>query len=353
MNKQEHTQKIIQLLEEVVARTTLINKDPDRELCLEVDLVMEDLRRLYRHYSMLKNICEQGHDFAVKGAASRKEHVPSFFTDPEPPVESKPLPTEDQEPPQRPDKQAATAPESATRSENQEPPAPETATESGNHATPAAGSATGSENQETPAPGSATRSENQETTASDSATGSENQETPAPETATGSVHQEPPFKMEPPRVVPSPTPSARPVPRPASKTASSKGNNGKSIIDMFAENQSKSIGDKLGGEDNSLHQRISSQKEDKSIGARLQQYPISNIREAIGLNEKFLFINELFGGDIDAYHDAINRLNDIGSMKLAFDYLNTLTGMHGWDAGRSAETIEKLANFVQRRYMNA
>lgn len=159
--------------------------------------------------------------------------------------------------------------------------------------------------------------------------------------------------MEPPTVMPSPTHSAQPAPRPVSKPVSSKGSNGKSVIDMFAENQAKSIGDKLGGEDNSLHQRISSQKEDKSIGARLQHYPISNIREAIGLNEKFLFINELFNGDIEAYNDAINKLNDIGSVKQAFDYLNTLTGIYGWDAGRSAETIEKLANFVQRRYMSS
>ena len=100
-----------------------------------------------------------------------------------------------------------------------------------------------------------------------------------------------------------------------------------------------------------MHQRIASQKEDKSIGTRLQQQPIGHIKEAIGLNEKFLFINELFNGDIQAYNEAIANLNDMGDLTSAFDYLNKLTKDQGWDAGRSAETIEKLASFVQRRYM--
>lgn len=129
-----------------------------------------------------------------------------------------------------------------------------------------------------------------------------------------------------------------------------RNNQSKSVIDLFSQQNSRSIADHLGKADNSLHQRILSQKEDKSIGTRLQQHPIDNIRDAIGVNEKFLFINELFHGDIQAYNQAISRLNEAGSMENAFAFLNSLTKELGWDAGQMAETVEKLAGFVQRRY---
>lgn len=125
----------------------------------------------------------------------------------------------------------------------------------------------------------------------------------------------------------------------------------KTVIDLLSTNGKKTIGDQYVEVDNSINKRISANKEDKSIGARMQQKPVSNIKEVIGVNEKFLFINELFDGNIQEYHDAIARLNDMQGMQEAFDYLNVLSEKYSWDASRSSSTIEKLANYVQRRYM--
>ena len=160
------------------------------------------------------------------------------------------------------------------------------------------------------------------------------------------------------------SPASQPADSPARQPAASsgqaerkshgdaKGSNGRTVIDLFSQQHTRSIGDQLGQDDNSLHQRISSQKEDKSIGARLQQHRINNIKDAIGLNEKFLFINELFGGDIQVYNEVIAKLNNMETLKEAFDYLNELTNIHHWDTKRSTETIDKLAGFVQRRYLD-
>ncbi|MDR4988705.1 MAG: hypothetical protein RG741_07720 [Bacteroidales bacterium] len=123
------------------------------------------------------------------------------------------------------------------------------------------------------------------------------------------------------------------------------------VLDLLSPFSQKTIGDKYLGEDNSLHQRIAVDKEDKSIGARLQQEPVASIKDVIGVNEKFLFINELFEGNIEVYNGAISRLNEMPDMQAAFDHLNELGKRHSWDAGRSSATIEKLANLVQRRYM--
>lgn len=116
-------------------------------------------------------------------------------------------------------------------------------------------------------------------------------------------------------------------------------------------NKKTVVADKLGGSSNSIYERLSKIKEDHSIGAKMQQKPVTNIKSAIGINEKFLFINELFNGDIKSYNDAVDKLNNFSSIHEAFEYLNLLTDTFQWDGNRSSETIEKFANLVQRRFM--
>ena len=39
--------------------------------------------------------------------------------------------------------------------------------------------------------------------------------------------------------------------------------------------------------------------EDRSLAAKLQQNPVQDLKAAIGINDKFLFVNELFGGSME------------------------------------------------------
>jgi len=111
------------------------------------------------------------------------------------------------------------------------------------------------------------------------------------------------------------------------------------------------VGEKFSSEKSSIHERLAQIKDDKSIGARMQYKPVKNIKEAIGINEKFLFINELFNGDLKSYNESVEKLNDFPSIHEAFEFLNKLTYEYQWDGQRSADTIEKFANLVQRKYM--
>ncbi len=130
------------------------------------------------------------------------------------------------------------------------------------------------------------------------------------------------------------------------------GNGTKAVIDTLSGYKNHTIGDQyIKEEDDSLHNMISGKKEDRSIGTRMQQKPIESIKDVIGVNEKFLFINELFNGNIQAYHDAIAKLNSMDDVTQAIDYLNAIGMEYSWDASKSATTIEKLANYVQRRYL--
>ena len=55
--------------------------------------------------------------------------------------------------------------------------------------------------------------------------------------------------------------------------------------------------------------------------SKLQNKPITDLAKAIGINDKFLFIKELFGGDSDLYNQTIKHLNHFTDLNEAIIYL--------------------------------
>jgi hypothetical protein len=98
----------------------------------------------------------------------------------------------------------------------------------------------------------------------------------------------------------------------------------------------------------SLHQAYEEQSADHSIAARLQYNPINDLRSAIGINDKFLIMNQLFKGSMEQYNSAIERLNDFHNYDDAEIFLGSLKIMHDWAEDLPAN--EKLLHFVKRRY---
>ncbi len=99
----------------------------------------------------------------------------------------------------------------------------------------------------------------------------------------------------------------------------------------------------------SLHDRFASATQDDSISARIKSNPIGDLKKAIGINEKFALINELFEGDINAYNESIEVLNTASDEAQALTYLNqTLASKYGWD--QRSESFLKLRGLVERRY---
>ncbi|MDT8309486.1 MAG: hypothetical protein RQ866_08130, partial [Bacteroidales bacterium] len=98
----------------------------------------------------------------------------------------------------------------------------------------------------------------------------------------------------------------------------------------------------------SLNDLIQAHKADKSIGSQMQNNPISNLKTAIGINEKFIFVYELFSGDTNLYHEAIEALNSRASHADAIQYLEELHQKFHWDIENAA--FHKLIDLVNRRY---
>ena len=102
------------------------------------------------------------------------------------------------------------------------------------------------------------------------------------------------------------------------------------------------------GQSKSLHQAYEEQTADHSIAARLQYNPINDLRSAIGINDKFLIMNQLFKGSMEQYNSAVERLNGFYNYDDAEIFLGSLKILHDWAEDLPAN--EKLLHFVKRRY---
>ena len=89
--------------------------------------------------------------------------------------------------------------------------------------------------------------------------------------------------------------------------------------------------------------------EDTSLAARLQRKPVSDLASAIGINDKFLLLNELFGGSMEKYNKSIRALNNFSTLLGAKTYMSELQIEFQWDC--ESDAYKKLDNLVERRFM--
>ncbi|MGF1585013.1 MAG: hypothetical protein ACFCUM_06805 [Bacteroidales bacterium] len=86
-------------------------------------------------------------------------------------------------------------------------------------------------------------------------------------------------------------------------------------------------------------------KQGNDISSRSQSKPVADLRSSIGLNDKFLFIKELFSGRPDKYNQCIDNLNQASSFEEAIAFIEENCS---WEEGN--EVAEKLLSLVKRRH---
>jgi hypothetical protein len=90
--------------------------------------------------------------------------------------------------------------------------------------------------------------------------------------------------------------------------------------------------------------------ESPSLAQKLVQKPISDLRKAIGINQRFQFVSVLFESDTAAFEQAIVRLNEASSYIEADEYIqNTLKNKYDWQMKNPV--VKELINLVERRFL--
>jgi len=97
----------------------------------------------------------------------------------------------------------------------------------------------------------------------------------------------------------------------------------------------------------SLNEKLKQSKID--LGDTLTEVPIRDLRKAIGVNDRFVYINELFRGDEAAYERSIKTINSFSIFAEAEYWIQReLKVKNGWDAGN--ELVNQFYQLVKRRF---
>jgi len=89
-------------------------------------------------------------------------------------------------------------------------------------------------------------------------------------------------------------------------------------------------------------------KDEKSLAQKLQNSQLSDLRSAIGINEKFLFINELFNGDMGRYNKILDELNTMQNKTGMDTYFMELKIEKQWN--EEMEAFIKFKELIDRKF---
>lgn len=117
-------------------------------------------------------------------------------------------------------------------------------------------------------------------------------------------------------------------------------------IDIQQE-QRKEINQAIAGQEASLNDKLKQSKID--LGDSLTEAPIRDLRKAIGINDRFLFINELFRGDENMYERSIKTINSFSILPEAEYWIQReLKTKIGWSDNN--QVVQQFIQLVKRRF---
>jgi hypothetical protein len=114
---------------------------------------------------------------------------------------------------------------------------------------------------------------------------------------------------------------------------------------VVSEPKKESLFDKA----TSLYDKITKPAE-KTVAGQASRQPISNIKAAIGINEKFLYLKELFKNNVNDYNEALEKLNNFDSYMEAEDFFQELKNKYSWNP--ESKSFQGLAELLNRRYLH-
>lgn len=90
-------------------------------------------------------------------------------------------------------------------------------------------------------------------------------------------------------------------------------------------------------------------EEDNSVVKNIPKVQLADIKAGIGINDKFQFIAELFGGSGDKYEETIKQLNTLETLDVSLSYIDEIRGRFQWK--EESETAQRLTELVKRRFV--
>lgn len=107
------------------------------------------------------------------------------------------------------------------------------------------------------------------------------------------------------------------------------------------------ISDKYQGTRKFRNEALTDHIHKKDLSTKMQSKPISDLTKAIGVNDKFLFIKELFNGDTELYNNSIKKLNQFTDISEAMIFIHENFSWKG-----DSETANRFIELIRRKLLN-
>jgi len=98
----------------------------------------------------------------------------------------------------------------------------------------------------------------------------------------------------------------------------------------------------------SLNDLFNERREDHSISSQYQHAKVRDLTKAISINDKFIYIKELFHNRGEDFSAAIRQLNECQNMEEAFDCLEELKQKFFWDS--KSDAYLSFCDLLRRKY---
>jgi hypothetical protein len=108
--------------------------------------------------------------------------------------------------------------------------------------------------------------------------------------------------------------------------------------------ESSIVADKFTDLSGSFNEQLGTVQGDDDLAELLKTKPITSLQEAIGLNDKFLFMSEIFNGNKSDYSSAISRLESAENLTDARAIIMSYTGDND-----ESEAVIQLLELVKRK----
>lgn len=99
----------------------------------------------------------------------------------------------------------------------------------------------------------------------------------------------------------------------------------------------------------SVSDKINKSHTGTSISEKLKSQPLADLKLSIGINERFAFINELFQGDQQLYHQSIERINSMNVYDQAKNIIHQeLMSQLNWKEDN--QRFQEFDELIKRRF---
>ncbi|MBX2929427.1 MAG: hypothetical protein KF852_16470 [Saprospiraceae bacterium] len=101
----------------------------------------------------------------------------------------------------------------------------------------------------------------------------------------------------------------------------------------------------------SAYSSLFNRKSGSDLSDKLSAQPIADLTKAFAINDRLLYINDLFGKDQNAFNESVRTLDRFEDMDEAKGLLVNLAEQYDWLQEERVETAQDFVQLVQRRYL--